>query len=455
MRNKIALAIYILNILLMPGMCLAAEHVIISEVLYDPTGTETGGEAVEIYNPTAGPIDISGYVIKTESSPADATIPDGTTLPAHTFYLIADTGWSTLKDDASWPQADHEEAITMANTDAGVALALPNGTIIDAVGWGNPAGIGEGLYEWTPTPLVAAGHSIRRTDLTADSDDNSADFAESTPEPQNSSATAGGEENPSQSITITVDVENNAPSVDAVTVLGDEDTSTAGVQISPVPESTKEVTVSADVTDTDGTTSIMGVFATVNGPAGQKNLTMEKTSDLNSTTARYNTTILMEFHDAAGTYSITITAEDSATSSTLSTAFEYLSMTAISVDSASLQFTGARLGGTTDISGDFALSTTDTPTVRNIGNTQIDLGVYGTNLVDGTKSIAADNIKYSFDNDFGSDLAGTLSTGLQIMSLGLENGGDSVISLGFQLYVPLTTQNGNYTGTITIAAVSS
>ncbi|MBN1544867.1 lamin tail domain-containing protein [Candidatus Woesearchaeota archaeon] len=455
MRNRIALAMCILNMLLMPGICLAADHIVISEVLYDPVGTETGGEAAELYNPTAGPIDISGYTIKTESSPADATIPAGTVLQAHTFYLIADTGWSTLKDNASWPQADHEEAITMSNTDAGVALVHPNGTTIDAVGWGDPAGIGTGLYEGTPKTVVASGNSIRRTDLTIDTDDNSADFTASAPEPQNSSMTAGGEEGNGQSIMITVDVENNPPSVDTVAVLGDEDISTAGVQVSPVPESTKEVEVSADITDTDSTTSIMSVFATVSGPAGQKNLTMEKTSDLNSTTARYGTTILMEFHESAGMYNVTITAEDPATSGTLSTEFEYLSMTAISVDSASLHFTGAKPGGTTDISGDFALSTADAPTVRNIGNTRIDIGVYGTNLVDGTKSIAAENIKYSLDNDFESDLAGTLTTGLQIMSLGMDNGADSVASLGFRLYVPPATQNGNYTSTITIVAVSS
>lgn len=452
--KKLALAVLILTTVLMPAVCAAGDNVIISEVLYDPVGTETGGEAVELYNPTAGPIDISGYTIRTESSATDATVPDGTTLPAHTFYLIADTGWSTLRDDTNWPEADHEEAITMSNTDAGVALVHPNGTILDAVGWGDPAGIGAGLHEGTPTTIVASGNSIRRTDTNIDTDDNNADFTESAPGPQNSSTTEGTGDNSSQIITIGVEVENNIPIIETVLVMGDEDLTSAGVQITPVPEATKEVTMSADVTDTDGTGNIASVTATVTGPDNEITVGMTKTEDLGSDTARYNTTIPMEFYETAGTYSITITAQDTSSNTTANTSFEYLSMTAISIDAGSLQFTGATLGGTAEIDGDFALSTSDAPSVRNIGNTQIDIGLYGTDLTDGTKSIGIGNIKYSFDNDFGGMLSGTLAATIQVASLGLENSADSVTSLGFQLYVPPTTQNGNYTGSITVVAVS-
>jgi hypothetical protein len=39
----------------------AGDHVIISEVLYDPTGTDNGLEWVELYNPTTGTIDLNNY----------------------------------------------------------------------------------------------------------------------------------------------------------------------------------------------------------------------------------------------------------------------------------------------------------------------------------------------------------------------------------------------------------
>jgi hypothetical protein len=456
-KKRIKRFIFILTILFMPGVCLAADNVMISEVLYDPAVTESGGEAVELYNPTDNPVDISGWVLKTESSATDATIPGGTVLGAKTFYLVADSGWSSSRDNASWPDADHEEAITMSNSDAGVALMHANGTILDAVGWGDAAGISAGLYEGTPAALASPGNSLKRTDLTTDSDENSADFAEAVPDLQNSSITTGlgtGSSNSSESVTVSVDIENNAPSADLVLVLGDEDAVTAGVQISPVPGEIKTVLLTADVTDLDGTSNIESVTAVVTG-AGEKTVAMTKIADLSNTTATYSADVDMYFHDTAGAYDVTVVVADASTNGTGNAMFDYLSMTAVSIDASSLQFTGATLGGTSTINGDFALSTADSPSVRNIGNTQLDIGLYGSDLVDGAKNIGIGNLKYSFDNDFGSSLAGTLSDTMQVQSMGLANSADSVISLGFQLFVPATTQNGNYTGQVTIVAVSS
>jgi hypothetical protein len=453
MKKELAIAVCLLAMVILPSFCnAAADHVIISEVLYDPAGTETGGEAVELYNPTDSATDIGDYALSTESSATDVTIPAGTVLEARTFYLVADAGWSSSRDNASWPEADHEEAMTMSNSDAGVALVHPNGTILDAVGWGDAAGINAGLFEGTPVSLVASGNSIRRADLGNDTDDNSADFAESLPDLANSS-TSMPEEGSGESITLEVEVQNNAPGVDALAVLGDEDNMTAGVQIIPVPEGTKDVIVSAEVSDSDGAEPT--VTATVAGPDLVKNVTMTKTAGISNTTWLFNGTIPMMFYDSPGSYNVTLTAGDASANTTFSTGFEYLSMAAVSLDATSLQFTGASLGGTAEITGDFALSTADSPTVRNIGNTQLDLGLYGTDLVDGAKNISIDNVKYSFDNDFGSGLAGTVGKSMAVQSLGLANAADSVISLGFQLFVPAATQNGNYTGSVTVVAVSS
>jgi len=457
--NKLALAMCIMVTIFSPSFCAALDHVVISEVLYDPAGTETGGEAVEIYNPTGQQVDISGYLLKTESSAADATIPAGTILKANSFYLIADAGWSTLKDNTSWPNADHEEAITMSNTDSGVAITYPNGTIIDAVGWGSAAGIGAGLYEGNPAAQVVAGKSLMRTDLNSDTDDNSANLAESVPELKNSSETGQQQELNSSgegdSIAVSVSVTNNAPDVSSAAIENDEDNTTAGIQVTPIPEGTKNMAITTNISDTDGINSIVQVIAIINGPDSDRTVTLTKTEDISNTTARYDGTIEMQFYDRPGAYNMTIIADDGSTNATRSIEFEYLGMTAISIDTSSLYFTGARVGATTEITGDYALSTADKPTIRNIGNTQIDLGIYGTDLIDGVKNIGISNMKYSFDNDFTSDLAGTLSKTLQTKSIGLENSEDSIVTLGFQLFIPPATQNGNYTGNITIVAVSS
>ena len=154
---------------------LAVADVVIYQVLYDPVGTESGGEAVELKNTGSAAIDVSGWVLATESSAADATIPQNTILQPGETFLIADEGWDEGKDDDAWKSADYEEKITLRNSDSGVAL-VANDEVIDAVGWGEAQGIDGGLYEGSPASLVSPGMALLRMQ---DSDDNGQDFVES------------------------------------------------------------------------------------------------------------------------------------------------------------------------------------------------------------------------------------------------------------------------------------
>ena len=153
-------------------------NMVISQVLYDPIGSERGGEAIELRNDGTTAIDISGWVIATEASAADATIPEGVIIDPGSTFLIADTGWSSEKDDSEWKGADHEETITLSNTDAGVAIKDSSGTIIDAVGWGDADEIKQGLFEGTPATKVATGSALIRTQ---DTNNNVADLMEQVP----------------------------------------------------------------------------------------------------------------------------------------------------------------------------------------------------------------------------------------------------------------------------------
>jgi len=148
--------------------------VVINQVLYDPVGTESGGEAVELKNSGSSAVDISGWILATESSDKDATIPDNTILQPGAVFLIADEGWDDLKDDSNWKSADYEEKITVGNSDSGIAL-ISGGSVVDAVGWGDEANIENNMYEDSPTLPVPAGKALLRTQ---DTDDNSEDFVE-------------------------------------------------------------------------------------------------------------------------------------------------------------------------------------------------------------------------------------------------------------------------------------
>jgi len=153
-------------------------NVVISQVLYDPIGTESGGEAIELKNTGSSVIDLSDWVISTEASATDITIPQGKFIEPGKTFLIADSGWSTKRDDAEWKEADLEDTMTLGNSDSGIALKDASSGFIDAVGWGDSEEIEDDLWEGVPASMVSQGKSLLRVD---DTNDNSEDFIESEP----------------------------------------------------------------------------------------------------------------------------------------------------------------------------------------------------------------------------------------------------------------------------------
>lgn len=159
-------------LLLLLAIPFVSADVIIYQVLYDPVGTESGGEAVELKNTGSAPVDVSGWVIASESSATDVTLPNNAVIPAGQTYLVADANWDTKKDNSQWRSADYEETMTLGNADSGIALKS-NSSVIDAVGWGDEEEINAGLWEGSPASPATAGHALVRT---SETNDNSADF---------------------------------------------------------------------------------------------------------------------------------------------------------------------------------------------------------------------------------------------------------------------------------------
>ncbi len=142
----------------------------IDMVYYDPFNSR-GSEAVLIHNTGANTIDLTGYRLATRTSPQDHTL-QGIIAPFGT-YLSTYTGWDEQKDNQSWPDADHQQPITLANAGGWVSLTTPEGEVLDTVGWGNTE-----VYLGIPHPGVQKGMALVRTQ---DTGNNSADFAELLP----------------------------------------------------------------------------------------------------------------------------------------------------------------------------------------------------------------------------------------------------------------------------------
>lgn len=205
----------------------------IRQILYDPLNSDTGGEAIEFYNPSNDDVDIGGWTIATSVSDQDVTFPKNTIIAAKSYFLVADVGWNTTKQ-SGWRNADYEETMTLPNSDSGIALKNKNGTIVDAVGWGNVSK--EGLYLRIPAVEVAEGFSLLRVLFT---NNNFGDFVASIPK-----------FDVPQSVVVELEVLSPSVVIKKFEIL-DDDSNLSGTQIIPVAGMSRNITVRAQI---DGAT---------------------------------------------------------------------------------------------------------------------------------------------------------------------------------------------------------
>ncbi|MBN1483173.1 MAG: lamin tail domain-containing protein [Chloroflexia bacterium] len=172
-----------------------AQHLLVSEVLYDVAGEDVGKEWVELYNPTGEAVDLSGWTLGDASVLGEYgsgryAFPEGTAIPPQGLLTVA-----AQAEDVSGFVPDLEFLLDPARDDPGV----PNMIAVDAWdGFGFALGnsgdkvilmdvseqavdvlaYGTGTYPGLiPHPGgVEAGHSLERRPPERDSDDCSADF---------------------------------------------------------------------------------------------------------------------------------------------------------------------------------------------------------------------------------------------------------------------------------------
>jgi hypothetical protein len=144
------------------------------------TGTAAAAtdEFVELVNPTASPIDAGGYRVAYRSATGTtetvlATLPLGTTIAAHGFYVLGGAGYSAAR------AADLSFTAALAASGGGLGLRDATGTLVDSVAYG--ASATNAFLEGSPAPAppaaAAPGKSAGRTPDGRDTDDNAADFS--------------------------------------------------------------------------------------------------------------------------------------------------------------------------------------------------------------------------------------------------------------------------------------
>jgi Lamin Tail Domain/Collagen triple helix repeat (20 copies) len=142
------------------------------------TSSSLADEFVEVVNSGAAPADVGGWklVYRSAAGTSDvvlATIPAGTTLAAGGFYLFGGGAY------AGGPAADQLFSAGLSSTAGGLALRDAAGAIVDSVGYGDATNaFVEGAPTAAPSVTTAPGASAGRIPDGHDTNDGSADFAE-------------------------------------------------------------------------------------------------------------------------------------------------------------------------------------------------------------------------------------------------------------------------------------
>ena len=135
------------------------DHIIISEVFYDTPGRDSVEEWIELYNPTASSVDLSGWTLSDNSR--TYTIASGTIIPAGGFLIFARStsgffnlyGFNPDFGDLNLALGNNGDLVSLKNT---------SGTEIDFVAWENY------VAGWSIS--ASTGQSLARIDLSVDTD---------------------------------------------------------------------------------------------------------------------------------------------------------------------------------------------------------------------------------------------------------------------------------------------
>ena len=174
-RTGSSLALFVPLLVVLPLMHASPEcavaQVVINEVLYDPEGSDTGLEFVEIMNCGHVGVVLTGWVLETGNGahPDDWTVEwiggDLDYLGVGEILLVGEADVS--------PTPDYVTPLDLQNGPDGLRLR-DGARIVDTVGWGEP--LFAEYYEGSPATDAPSGSSLARSPDCFDHDDNAGDL---------------------------------------------------------------------------------------------------------------------------------------------------------------------------------------------------------------------------------------------------------------------------------------
>lgn len=171
LRNMVLLGLLVLALFLSPHLSFpiraSSPTLLISEVLYDPLGTEPNEEWIEIFNNTSSPMELTDWTISDNNS-TDVISPT-VTIPVGGCVVVAAsedfyTNYPDFTGDIVFI-ADGKIGNGLGNTGDRLTLKDGEGTVIDQMSYGTDTTVFD-----PACPDVAAGHSLERSPANADTD---------------------------------------------------------------------------------------------------------------------------------------------------------------------------------------------------------------------------------------------------------------------------------------------
>lgn len=190
---KIRFGSLLLTLALLASALHASAALVISEVLYNEVGSDTGGEWIEIYNSGPGAIDLTNYKIGDEETSGGTgdtegmfQFPGGASIGAGAVQIVAvdaddfftnygflpayeisgaNATIANLTRYAAWdPETSTANTINLSNANDQALILDGSDAVVDALNWGNTVFLNPGLNP----DAEADGQSYERINATVD-----------------------------------------------------------------------------------------------------------------------------------------------------------------------------------------------------------------------------------------------------------------------------------------------
>ena len=177
----------------------------------------------------------------------------------------------------------------------------------------------------------------------------------------------------SDTATTSATVNNVAPVVSSVIV------TPGSVDLNPCPDTTP-IKVEASVSDDNGADDISKVEITAlkdsndNDASGNITETLPVSMTYNSSSGKYEATLHLNCTTPDGSYTVEVTATDKGGLTGTNTGTFTVGITcALAIDFSSVNFGAIDPGSSSTVAGDDDMGTPDAPTIKNIGNVNMDV----------------------------------------------------------------------------------